>query len=204
MNNILAFPLIPSPQRRIRFIPARPHYINCSFHRGVLGEQPNHPSLRKLNPTLGWFMKQFAHMKFTGRFAGEAKVLKYCHNSARDLFIYHSKQIRLQRAENKFRLVSKYMYWSSGLLKMHQGQAFSIMGIFIFLPKQKKKAKGEDKQAGGECVCFPAVQCCAQACLCVQACECNCCLLSLSKLRMHNNLWRANLGILPVTLDACE
>lgn len=66
---------------------------------------------------------------------------------------------------------------------MHQGQAFSIMGIFIFLPKQKKrKAKGEDKQAGGECVCFPALQCCAQACLCVQACECNCCLLSLSKL----------------------
>lgn len=26
---------------------------------------------------------------------------------------------------------------------MHQGQAFSIMGIFIFLPKQKKKRPKE-------------------------------------------------------------
>lgn len=52
---------------------------------------------------------------------------------------------------------------------MHQGQAFSITGIFIFLPKQKK-AEGEGEQAGGECVCFPAVQYCAQACLCV--CQC--------------------------------
>lgn len=65
---------------------------------------------------------------------------------------------------------------------MHQGQACSIMGIFILLPKQKnKKAKGEAEQAGGDRVCFPAVRCRARARLCVQACERNCCLLSLSK-----------------------
>lgn len=35
---------------------------------------------------------------------------------------------------------------------------------------------------GERCVSFLALQYCVQACLCAHTCECNCCLLSLSKL----------------------
>lgn len=66
---------------------------------------------------------------------------------------------------------------------MHQEQAFSIMGIFIFLPKQKGQGR---RRAGGWGLCLFSCSTVLRAslflCLSAQACECNCCLLSLSKL----------------------
>lgn len=57
------------------------------------------------------------------------------------------------------------------------------MGIFIFLPKQKGQGR---RRAGGCPMCLfscSTVLCAGLfVCVSVQACECNCCLLSLSKL----------------------
>lgn len=52
---------------------------------------------------------------------------------------------------------------------MHQEQAFSIIGIFIFLPKQKK-AEGEGEQAGGRCVCFLGTTVLVRKLVCVRVC----------------------------------
>lgn len=60
---------------------------------------------------------------------------------------------------------------------MHQEQAFSIMGIFIFLPKQK----GQGRRWVRDVFVFWHYST-ARGLVCVYACECNCCLLSLSKL----------------------
>ena len=71
VNNILASPIIPSPQRRIvlsrSFKQTRLKCINCSFH---CGRTP----IYNLT-SVGWFIKQLAHIKFIGRCAGEAKIL---------------------------------------------------------------------------------------------------------------------------------